>query len=162
MPTLKHEIKQHLLSASANAFKLAQYHPDCVESFATIHINAKRANPEILLIFKHAILLHKLFNNQTPPLEWVDLHFMQTFTTRQTKFNLIKTGKYKVANNILSNRLTVLNNKIELADLNLSLNIFNHKYKQTLLAPLKNSLTMLITICYDDINLYFQLCISLQ
>ena len=33
LPTLKPEIKQHLLSASANALKLAQHVPDHMESF---------------------------------------------------------------------------------------------------------------------------------
>ena len=80
-------------------------------------------------------LLHKLFNNQTPLLEWVDRHFKQMFTTRQTKFNAIKTGNYKIASNILTNRLTVKNNKIELADLNMSLDSFKCKYKQILLVP---------------------------
>ena len=75
LPTLKPEIKQHLLSASANALKLAQHVPDRMESFINIHVNAKRATPEIFLLYKHAILLHKLFNTQIPQMEWVDINF---------------------------------------------------------------------------------------
>ena len=87
----------------------------------------KRAAPENLSNFKHAVLLHKLYNNQSPNLDWVDLNFKQTFSTRQTNFNIIKS------NNILSNRLYVLNNKIVLNDLNLTLNCFKTKYKLLLL-----------------------------
>ena len=133
MPTLKPEIKQHLLSASANALKLAQRHPDRMESFINVHKNVNRASPNKLLLFKHAVLLHKLFNNQTPTLEWADLHLKQTFTSRQLQFRAVKKSDYKIGNNILANRLSVLNNKILLDDLNLSLNTYKCKYKQILL-----------------------------
>ena len=133
LPTLNPEIKQHLLSASANALKLAQRHPDRMESFINIHNTLKRATPHNLMVFKHAVLLHKLFNNQNPPLEWVDLHFKQTFNSRQTFFNVIKSSNYKIGSNILSNRFSILNNKILLDDLNLSLNSFKTKYKLSLL-----------------------------
>ena len=133
LPTLNPEIKQHLLSATANALKLAQRHPDRMESFINIHNTLKRATPHNLMVFKHAVLLHKLFNNQNPPLEWVDLHFKQTFNSRQTFFNVIKSRNYKIGSNILSNRFSILNNKILLDDLNLSLNCFKTKYKLSLL-----------------------------
>ena len=133
MPSLNPQIKQQRLSASANALKLAQRHPNPMESFKDIHYHMKRATPEDLLSFKHAILLHKLFNDQSPTIEWVDLNFNQTFTSRQTKFNSIKTNNYEIDNSILSNRLSVLNNKIDLNDLNLSLNNFKIKYKSLML-----------------------------
>ena len=105
-----------------------------MESFINIHVNAKRATPEKFMIYKHAILLHKLFNTQTPQMEWADIHFKQTFNSRQSNFNIIKSSNFKVGNNILSNRLSILNQKIELADLNLSLDSFKYKYKLSLLA----------------------------
>ena len=134
MPTLNPQIKQHLLSASANALKLAQRHPDRMESFINIHCNMNRATLEKLLTFKHAVLLHKLYNDQSPSFDWVDLNFKQTFTTRQTHFNIIRSNNYRVGNNILSNRFYILNNKISLKDLNLSLNGFKTKYKPLLLS----------------------------
>ena len=104
-----------------------------MESFINIHNNVNRATPEKLLLFKHAVLLHKLFNNQTPSLEWADLHFKQTFNSRQTSIRVVRSSNFKIGNNILSNRLSILNNKIPLNDLNLSLNSFKYKYKQTFL-----------------------------
>ena len=138
LPTLKPKIKQHPLSASANALKLAQHYPKWMESSVNIHKNVNRATPEKVLIFKHAVILHKLFNTKTSSLEWADLHFKQTFGQRQTFFNLIKSSNYKVGNNILTNRQSILNNKIKLKDLNLSLNSFKTKYKQILLFWITN------------------------
>ena len=116
-----------------NALKVAQRHPDPMESFLNIHRTMKRATPENLANFKHAVLLHKLYNNQSPNLDWVDLNFKQTFSTRLTNFNIIKSNNYKIGSNILSNRLYVLKNKIVLNDLNLTLNCLKTKYKSLML-----------------------------
>ena len=89
LPTLKPEIKQHLLSASANALKLVQRYPDCIKINQYTQ-KGKQSPPERQLIFKHAVLLHKRFNAQSPNLEWADLHFKQKFGLRQTTFTLIK------------------------------------------------------------------------
>ena len=53
--------------------------------------------------------------------------------TRDKFFNLIRASNFKIRNYILSNRLSVLNNKVKLDDLNLSLNNFKSKYKQILI-----------------------------
>ena len=45
----------------------------------------------------------------------------------------VSFGKYKVGSNLLVNRLSALNNTIELAWLNLSLNSFKIKCKELLL-----------------------------
>ena len=80
-------------------------------------------------MYKHAILLHKLYNNELPEAEWISLNFQQILTTRQTKFTVVKTNLRKVGNNILTNRLYILNNKINLTDLNDSLSSFKVKQK---------------------------------
>ena len=63
----------------------------------------------------------------------MDLNMHQTITSRQTKFKITKANKFLIGNNILTTRLSILNNKIELNDLNLSLDSFKVKYKQMLL-----------------------------
>ena len=133
IPNLKPPLKQLILSASANALKLAQRTTDPFESFVNVHKNCKRAHPNQILLFKHAILLHKLYNGNLPRAEWLDLNFNQNLTSRQTMFNIVKTNNYLVGNNILSNRLSVINNKIELNDLNMSLDSYKVKYKKILL-----------------------------
>ena len=78
-------------------------------------------------------LIHKLYNQEQPRADWIDLNFNQTFTSRQTKFKTMRNNNFKVGNNLLSNRLTVVNDEIDLIDLILSLNLFQVKYKKLLL-----------------------------
>ena len=80
------------------------------------------------MLYKHAIDLHKLFNIQQLPLAWVALNFDQTISRRRTHFTTSSSS-----NNILSNSLTILGNKIELAWLNHSMPAFKIKCKKLLL-----------------------------
>ena len=129
LPTLSPQLKKLLLSASANALKLTQVVPDRMQSFISIHIECKRALPDQMMMYKHSIMLHKLYNTQLPETEWIALNFQQILTTRQTKFMIVKTNMKKIGNNILTNRLHILNNKINLTDLTGSLASFKVKQK---------------------------------
>ena len=133
LPSLSPPLKQLLLSASAAALKLTQKIPNRMQSFINIHIECKRALPEQMILYKHSILLHKLYNNKLPEVEWTALNFQQSLTTRQTKFVVIKNQNRKVGNNILTNRLHILNNKILLNDLNDSIDTFKVKHKKIFL-----------------------------
>ena len=133
IPKLKPAINQLILSASANALKLSQRCPNMYESFINIHKSCDRATPSQMIKYKHAILTHKLYNQEQPKADWLDLNFNQTFTSRQTKFKTIQNNNFKVGMNLLSNRLTVVNDQIDLNDLNLSLDSFKVKYKKQML-----------------------------
>ena len=85
-----------------------------------------------MITYKHAIQLHKLYNDNFPKADWIDLNFQQILTSRQTTFKVTKSNNFIVGNNILSTRLSTLNNKIDLTDLNLSLDTFKVKYKEKL------------------------------
>ena len=122
-----------LLSASANALKLSQNRPDVYESFINIHKSCNRAQPEQLITYKHALLLHKLYNNQQPQADWIDINVYQIFNPRRKHFKIMKNNTYLIGNNLLATRLSVLNDKVSLEDLNLSLDSFKVKYKKTLL-----------------------------
>ena len=132
LPKLKTDLKQHLLSASAKALKLSKPNPDPFESFVNIHKSCKRALPKQLPEYKHAILLHKIYNEKIPPMDWIELTFNETITSRETFFNTIKTNRNKVGNNILSTRLSVLNNK-KIRGSKPHLDTFRLKYKQILI-----------------------------
>ena len=80
-----------------------------------------------MIVYKHAILAHNLYNQSGPGSDWFDLRFNQILTSCTKAFQIIKTDKYKVGNNLLSSRLTVVNNKIDLNDFNLSLASFKIK-----------------------------------
>ena len=133
IPTLAPELKQILLSASANALKLSQHVPNQMQSFISIHEECKRALPEQMMLYKHAIMLHKLYDENYPETEWLALNFQQTTCQRQTKFYVLKSNNYKIGNNILTNRLSTLNNKIDLNDLNKSLSSFKVLHKTKIL-----------------------------
>ena len=103
--------------------------PDRMQSFISIHTECKRALPDQMMMYKHSLMLHKLYNTQLPETEWIALNFQQILTTRQTKFLTIKTNNKKIGNNILTNRFHLLNNKINLSDLSESLASFKVKQK---------------------------------
>ena len=63
------------------------------------------------------------------------------FNPTHTFFILYKDNKFKIRNNFLASRLTILNWKIELIDLNLSLSSFKIKYKNLLLSSWGRSAT---------------------
>ena len=66
-------------------------------------------------------------------MDWIEINFHQPVTSRQTFFNVKKARTSKAANNLLTSKLVVLNRKIQLDDLNLSLDAFKVKYKQLLM-----------------------------
>ena len=96
-----------------------------------------------MIDYKHAILLHKLYNNHQPHPDWIELNFAQILTSRQKHFKTIKNNNYIVGGNLLSTRLSVLNGKVLLDDLNLTLESYKVKYKQILI---KSPITVHIEI----------------
>ena len=89
-------------------------------SFEFLHTINERATPHKFMLYKHAIELHKLFNLQQPPLDWIVLNFNQATSRRQKHFSTSNTNNFKMGNNILSNRLSILKSTINLEWLNLS------------------------------------------
>ena len=84
-----------------------------MQSFVNEHSECNRALPEEMMLYKHPIMLHELQNENFPEMDWLALNYQQTTTQRQTNFNILRNNSYKVGNNILTNRLHALNNKIE-------------------------------------------------
>ena len=131
--SMKATLKQQILSTSARALKICMYFPDPMISFQRIHQMNNRALPEQMMAYKHALLLFKLYNSKIPSLEWMYLNFQQTLTSRQSLFKTMKNNKLRVGNNALANRLTLVNNKIPLNWLNLSVNSFKINCKKIFL-----------------------------
>ena len=75
LPSLPPQSKQLLLSASAKALKISQTNPDTMQSYANVHKECKRAQPNEILEYKHSILLHKIYNNHVPLRKWIELNF---------------------------------------------------------------------------------------
>ena len=130
---MKERLKTKLLSASAKALKMCMKNYDPFISFENLHAINKRATPNMMLLYKHSIELHKLYNANNQSTEWIELNLNQILTSRQTTFRTHKTNKLKIGNNALANRLAILNNKISLDWLNLGINSFKVKCKELFL-----------------------------
>ena len=102
-------------------------------SFVNIHAMNKRATPEKYLIYKHALMLFKLYNSIDYSVEWSALNVNQILTTRQTLFISSKSNKKKVGLNAMANRLYILNGKIPLDWLNLTIDSYKVKCKNEFL-----------------------------
>ena len=111
MPFLNPHCKQQLLSASANALKLCTNYFGDHTSFQDLHSLNNRATQNQLMLYKHALLIFKLYNRKEPIQERVNLNFQQMLTSRQTNFKSIHSNNYTIGNNLLCNRLKILSNQ---------------------------------------------------
>ena len=134
IPSLKNELKKKMTSISAKAIKTCMYYPDRMISYENTHKMNNRAMPEAFMSYKTAIQLHKVYNQTDPSLDWINLHFDQILTSRQTEFLISKTNKTKVGLNILSNRFAILNGLIPLRWLNFNIDTYKIHCKQIFLA----------------------------
>ena len=133
IPSLKPQLKQQLLSASAKALRLSTPNYNYLMSFEQIHTINKRATPNQMLIYKHCLLLFKLWNNQIYSYEWLALNFQQTFNARCSTVKIFENNNYKVGKNLAVNRLKVINGLIEFNWLNLSIDAYKIKCKNKFL-----------------------------
>ena len=134
LQSLKMNLKQKLLSSSARAIKTCVKHCTNGYSYNKLHEVYNIATPENYLLYKHALCLFKLMNcNSLFSLEWVSLNFNQILTSRQTTFKSNKANSKRVGLNALANRLFILNGRIPLSWLNLSLDSFKLKCKKEFL-----------------------------
>ena len=65
--------------------------------------------------------------------DWIDLNNQHNFNGRNTKFLVSNNAKFKIGVNKLVNRLTILDNKIEMEWMNMGLDSFKVKCKELLL-----------------------------
>ena len=133
LPTLKPQLKQKLLSASAAPLKFTTFNYDNMTSFDVLHYINQRATPKQITIYKHALLLHKTYNDTNLNNDWLSLFFNQQFNQREPCVKFFNNSNYKVGNNLLANRFTCLNGKIELNWLNLPYETFKIKCKKEFL-----------------------------
>ena len=133
LPTLNHNCKKLLVSASANALKLCITNHDPMISHVEIHQLTNRALPNKFSLYRHSLLLFKVYNNMQPLKEWTHLNFQIIHTQRQTHFEVHRDNNYKIGNNVLTNRFACLNKKIPLDWLNKPLSGFKIECKKLFL-----------------------------
>ena len=72
---------------------------------------------------------HKLYNRTEPNDDWIDLHFQQNHNDRNNMFHIVDYSRVRVGKIILTERMRVLNDKINLDWLNQSFSSFKIKCK---------------------------------
>ena len=115
--------------ASANALKLCAPGATIYSTHTEIHNLAGRALPEKMCLYRHAVLMYKLFNNMICENEFLHLNFQLYDNERGQNLVFVKIQRYEAGKNILLNRFAELNNKIDKSWLNLSLETFKVKCK---------------------------------
>ena len=126
-------LKQRILSVSSQALLMLNNSSDLRTSFNQLHKLEKRAPPMEFVKYRLAIQLFKIYNGSSMDKDWIDMNIQQNFNARQTNFHITDSSRLKVGKNIISNRMTILNNKINLDWLNLSLTSFKLKIKSQFL-----------------------------
>ena len=113
IPCLNANLKQRLLSTSAQALKICtpSYHDRM--SFLELHRLNNRATPTQMCDYKHALQLYNLIHQEIPKADWVDLNFQQVFGCRVGTFNFTRTNNYKVGLNLMCNRFHNINNRVK-------------------------------------------------
>ena len=124
LPSLSRPIKQNLLSASVAPLKMCwtTYHP--LMSYERLQNISDRPTPTDYTKYSHEVLLHKIYNNQNQTMDWLDLNLK--FQHQMWKANFFDTSKNIPGKNLLSNRLTVINNVIQYNWLNLPFKSFKN------------------------------------
>ena len=89
LPKLAPYLKDLLLSISSKALKLCTPSYNQEMSYLKLHELNIRATPEQFCIYKQSLLLHTLYNFETPKNEWLTLNFNQAFNQREKNLYVI-------------------------------------------------------------------------
>ena len=125
-------LKQHLLAASSTALRICG-RMDWATSYERLHIIHSRATPAKMMMYKHAIELCNLYNSEEMSDDWVDLNLQQNFNGRLENVQIFDNSRIRVGKNIMMNRLTITNNKIDYKMPNLSKDTYKLKCKNLFL-----------------------------
>ena len=115
IPNIWHFYNLHYSSfsfkhASANALRIITNDITIYHTHTQIHNISKRALPDQMIKYKHALMLYKLLRQCTPNVEFIQLNFQPNFNRKLQHHNFLKVQNYSVGNNILLNRMFCLNN----------------------------------------------------
>ena len=134
LPTLSPNMKAQLLAASAAPLKLVNSNYDRRLSYNRLHEQCNRATPDQVTKYRHSLLLHRVYNDQTQGSDWVSINFNQNFNVRLHTIFFVKTNHYRVGNNLITNRLNILNGLVTFDMLNQSLESFKLRMKEIFLS----------------------------
>ena len=102
-PEINAQMKQYLLSVSANALKGCNMYNYSEISFLRIHGICKKCTPSQIMSYQNALWLHTFFNgmheNCSP--EHVRVIMNVVCTSRQFNFEIIRNNNLKIGMNIV-------------------------------------------------------------
>ena len=121
-PSLSSDLKQSLLSVSANALRSCLMHDGFDISFDNLHKIHKKCTPNQIMYFQLALSLHKVLNHDGNELNFETITVLDQLvcTGRQIRFQIYRNSNCKIGFNTTANKLFYLNNKIGLDLLNLN------------------------------------------
>ena len=125
--------KKSIKKASANALRMCTNDVDIFSTHTEIHRATNRSTPDGLTMYKHAILMYKLFNNHEPLNEHLHANFQLVDNPRSTKVVFRKSQNLECGKNILLNRFVELNNLIEKDWMEMSIDSFKINCKSLFL-----------------------------
>ena len=107
IPILCSDMRQQLLSISANAIRSCIGHEGFDFSFDDLHKIHKKCTQKQIMLYKMSLKLHKLLNEHDYDLtfEHVTLLDQIVCTRRQIKFQIYKNSKAKIGLNTTANKL---------------------------------------------------------
>ena len=121
-PSLSPDLKQSLLSVSANALRSCLTHAGFDISFDNLHKIHKKCTPTQIMYYQLALNLHKTLNQDPSDLNFEVITVLDQLvcTRRQLKFKIFRNSNSKIGFNTTANKLFYLNDKIGLELLNLT------------------------------------------
>ena len=134
MPELPQSLQKSLKRTSSLALKISIPNNNPFDTNTDTHNKAKRSLPYNVTLYRHALLLYKLFNSEIPSLEHFHLNFQLSNNERSDVFVFVKSQNYFVGRNILINRLVCLNNTIKKDWMTLSLDSYKVMCKKLFLS----------------------------
>ena len=87
-------------------------------SFEQIHAINKHATPQQIMIYKHSLLLYKIWNDSIYSKDWLVLNFQQNLNEKCTHLMLFESSNFKVGKNLPTNRFKIINGLINFDWLN--------------------------------------------
>ena len=98
--------------ASANALRIITSEITIYNTHTEIHQMTKRALPDQMIQYKHALMMYKLIKQCIPDNEFMHMNFQANSNQRLQHHTFMKIQNYNIGNNILLNRMCSLNNTI--------------------------------------------------
>ena len=121
-PNLRSDLKQSLLSISANALRSCLMHNGYDISFEKLHKTHVKCTPTQVMSYQMALNLHRTLNFEAHELTFETITILDQIicTRRQSRFQIIRNCNNKIGCNTTANKLYHMNNLLELKWLNLT------------------------------------------